>query len=208
MFTGLIEQVGTVTNRTEHDQIVRLHIELPQANEPFACGESIAVDGACLTVSAVEVSSIALQLTQETIARTIAASYATGSRVHLERAMKLSDRLGGHLVSGHIDTVGVVESRTESGEAVALTFTYADTYDRWVVEKGSIAINGVSLTVNTCAQGRCAVMIIPYTGQHTNLAALTVGTPCNIEFDLIAKYIDRQQQIDKRAGNNTEVRYA
>lgn len=196
MFTGLVELRGTVQAVQQQGELWELTVAPDLPLSDLTLGESIAIDGACLTVASIDNSRFTVQLSTETAARTVGGGYQAGDRVHLERSMRLNDRLGGHLVSGHIDTVGQVIHMTPGDSVLQLSIGYDRRFDRWVVEKGSIALNGISLTVNRALAGGCELLLIPYTLSHTNLRLLQTGSRCNLEFDLIAKYVDRQRQID------------
>ncbi len=196
MFTGLIESVGRVSKlRSRNDyRVITIDSEIPVSE--IVIGESIAVNGACLTVTNIGSKSFDAEASPETIARTTFNSISPGHNVNLERAMKLGDRLGGHLVSGHIDTVGRVASFGPIGLSHQLSISFPDSFDRLIIEKGSIAIDGVSLTINNCSRGLCSVNIIPHTIKTTNLHKLKAGSGVNLEFDLIGKYILKSNSED------------
>jgi len=194
VFTGLIEGVGTIREIGSRGDYRVLTIASEIAREPMALGESVACDGACLTVVKAEPGTFAVEASAETAARTVLASYRTGSVLNLERAMKLGDRMGGHMVSGHIDIVGKVDYARPVGESLELAAAYDAEFDHLVVEKGSVALNGLSLTVNAVRSGWLSVNLIPHTVSATTIGGLKSGDPINIEFDLIGKYIARMQQ--------------
>jgi riboflavin synthase len=189
MFTGLIESVGAVraTGSRGNYTVLTIASHIPTAQ--LTIGESIACDGACLTVVRTEADAFVVEASQETAARTILRAYRPGSRINLERALRVGDRLGGHFVAGHVDCTGEVEYAKRVGESLELAVTYDSGYDRLVIEKGSIAINGVSLTVNACRTGWLSVNLIPHTVAETTLVAASAGTAVNLEFDMIGKYI-------------------
>lgn len=191
MFTGLIETVGTIEKLTARKNYLVIDIASGIKSEELAKGESIACDGACLTVVEISNNSFTVEASQETIAKTIIETYQNGSRINLERAMKLGDRLGGHLVSGHIDTVGSIRSRKSIGESVAFTVAYDKQFDSLIIPKGSIALNGVSLTVNDVMSGACSVNLIPHSQTATTFETLKENSSVNIEFDMIGKYIQK-----------------
>jgi riboflavin synthase len=201
MFTGLIHGLGRITEIHKRENYLILSISYPNWKGRLEIGESIACDGACLTVVSFKDDCFTVELSQETLARTIANKYSKGSALNLERAMQLSDRLMGHFVSGHIDTVATIVSRQMIGESLELGISYAPTFDKLVIPKGSIAINGVSLTVNEVESGHCTVNLIPHTQTITNLKELQVGNSVNVEFDLIGKYVARFADlgVDMRA---------
>ncbi len=190
MFTGLIADIGVVARVDETEKGRRFRIEAALADDTLAMGESIAVDGCCLTVVAFGPGWFEVELSHETLERTTHARTAGGVRVNLERAMRLGDRLGGHIVQGHVDGVGTIEAVRAVGEAHELDFRIPDDLGRYVVEKGSITLSGISLTVNRIAGTRVGVTIIPHTWTHTTLGTLTPGAGVNVEVDILAKYVE------------------
>jgi riboflavin synthase len=154
-------------------------------------GESITVDGVCLTVIDSQREVFTADVSVETLGRTTLGGKAPGSRMNLERALRLGDRLGGHLVTGHIDGIGVIKERKPEGRSQRLFFEAPPEIMRYVIEKGSIAVNGVSLTVNGVSSGGFDVNIVPHTGLMTTLDNLQIGAEVNIETDLIGKYIEK-----------------
>lgn len=191
MFTGLVGATAVLAGRVARGPGARLVVQARLDGEPLAHGESITVDGACLSVTEVLPDGFAVDATAETLARTTLGELAVGARVNLERALRASDRLGGHIVTGHIDGVGTVASRREVGEALALSFTLPAELAPYVAEKGSIALNGVSMTVNAAGRTTFDVMVIPITRNETNLGALGPGARVNVEVDLVARYVAR-----------------
>jgi riboflavin synthase len=199
MFTGLVSGRGLLAGREERGPSARIVVRpvelptLPERDEPLALGESIAIDGACLSVVQALPDGFSVDATAETLARTTLGGLSLGSRVNLERSVRAADRLGGHLVTGHVDGVGSLASRRAVGDALALSFAMPAALARFVAEKGSIAINGVSMTVNAApAQSPSFdVMVIPITQAETNLGALIPGSPVNLEVDLVARYVAR-----------------
>lgn len=191
MFTGLVEAVGVVERVVETEGGRRLSLRAPEVARDMSVGDSVAVDGACLTAVDVTSDGFAVEVVGTTLSRTIAGLYRPGSRVNLERALRLGDRLGGHLVQGHVDAVGALEGARERGAYRLLDFRIPPEVEEVTVVHGSIAISGVSLTVNDLAPGRCQVAVIPHTWERTNLRALGSGDPVNLEADLIGKYVAR-----------------
>jgi riboflavin synthase len=189
MFTGLIEQVGTLSQRTTRGNYTILTIQSGLPSSELSIGESIACDGACLTVVEFSGDTFTVEASQETAERTLLNTYEVGSRINLERALKVGDRMGGHYVLGHVDCTGAADYLKPVGESLELAVTFEDRFDPWVIDKGSIAINGVSLTVNNCRQGWLVVNLVPLTARETTLYALAKGAPVNLEFDLIGKYV-------------------
>ena len=194
MFTGIIEQVGTIKATRNRKNYSVLSVAADFRKEPLVDGESISCDGACLTVVSSPAGSFVVEASQETAARTILSSYRVGSKLNLERALRADSRLGGHFVSGHIDTVGSVASIDRVGESVVVTVAFDESFDPLVVEKGSIALNGISLTVNAVRAGICTVNVIPFTWEATTIGNLKSGIQLNLEFDLIGKYILKNQK--------------
>jgi riboflavin synthase len=199
MFTGLVEATGAVSAVTPRGPGVRLAIALqaPLAGEPLALGESIAVDGVCLSVDAIRADGFEIDASAETLARTTLGGLRPGSRVHLERALRAGDRLGGHLVTGHVDGVGWFAEGRTVGDALWVSFGMPAALSRFVAEKGSIAVDGVSLTVNAAHEDTFEVTLIPQTLTKTKLTALKPRDPVNLEVDLIARYVAR---LVSRAG--------
>ena len=154
-------------------------------------GESIAVNGACLTAYHIHSKRFTVDVSPESLSRTTLGKLAVGGVVNLERALRLSDRLGGHLVSGHVDCVGIVHGISKEGDFTILSFSVPGEQDRYIIEKGSITIDGVSLTVNSCAKGSFSVSIIPHSMGVTTLGLLRTGSPVNIEVDIIGKYVEK-----------------
>lgn len=199
MFTGIIEDIGTLERLESRGNYRVLTIGAKFCAE-LTDGESVCCDGACLTVVKFDQKSFVVEASQETAARTILGSYRVGSRINLERSLKVNGRLGGHLVSGHIDTRGAVEYLKPVGESLELMIGYDKRFDALVIEKGSIAINGVSLTVNTVRSDACSVNIIPFTVKETSLGKLQSGSQVNLEFDMIGKYVARLSGLTQKSG--------
>ncbi len=191
MFTGLVEGVGEIRGSSRLAEGLRLTVALPFPADELALGESVSVAGACLTVVEVSSKAATFEVSPETLARTTLALKKVGDRVNLERALKLGDRLGGHLVTGHVDGRGALRERREGPEHLQLKFEMPAPLSRYVIEKGSIAIDGVSLTVNTCQGNAFTVNIIPHTAQMTTLAKLRPGDQVNLETDIIGKYVEK-----------------
>lgn len=205
MFTGLIETVGTVAalNPKENYYVMAVTSDLP--SDQITLGESIACNGACLTVIAMDSGSFTVELSQETVARVDLGQYTTGRKINLERALRVGDRLGGHFVSGHVDGTGKVDALRKVGQSLELAVRFESRFDALVIEKGSIAIDGVSLTINECRSGWLTVNLIPHTSAETTLDSLGRGETVNLEFDLIGKYVIRMKQADSSAGVTPET---
>jgi riboflavin synthase len=190
MFTGLIQDLGSVVSLARGD-MARLAVSTALPADEFAVGESIALDGACLTVVAREKGRFEVEASPETLRRTTLGSWGAGTPVNLERALQLSDRLGGHLVLGHVDTVSRLLSRRAEGGSWVLHFSLDRALAPFLVEKGSVAVDGVSLTVNSVEADRFGVQLIPETQRRTGLQAKAVGAPVNVETDVLGKYVAR-----------------
>lgn len=191
MFTGLVEGTGSLLRTDRQGPDGRMVIQAHFPMEHLTIGESVAVDGACLTVLKFQGNVFTADVSAETLSRTTLGRKTPGSRFNLERALRLGDRLGGHLVSGHIDGIGVLKERYQEGRSWRLFFEIPLPLSRYTIEKGSIAINGISLTINGCGEGRFDVNIVPHTAGETSIGDLQVGDEVNIETDLIGKYIER-----------------
>jgi riboflavin synthase len=191
MFTGLVEEVGRVLGRKETDRGVRLHLDAPHIASGTRTGDSIAVNGCCLTVAAHRDDEVTFDLLEETLARTNLKTLRQDDRVNLERALAADGRLGGHFVQGHIDCAARILALDEKGADLRIEIELPSEFARYVVSKGSIAVNGISLTVAEILSGSFAVWIIPHTREQTNLATARRNDLVNLEFDLIAKYVER-----------------
>jgi riboflavin synthase len=204
MFTGLVEAMGVLRRRERRGPSVRFTIEAELGE--LSLGESIAVNGVCLTVAKITRGGFEADLSPETLARTTLGELSTSDRVHLERATPLGGRMGGHMVLGHVDGVGKLRGQTAIGEAKRSDYWIPAELGRFVAEKGSIAIDGVSLTVNGVAPGLVDggvvfdVMLVPHTLERTTLGAGAPGHPVNIEVDVLARYVARQLAFGGEAG--------
>lgn len=194
MFTGLIEEIGTVEELVPLGDAVRIAVRAPKVTQDAAAGDSIAVDGVCLTVVDNASGTFTADVMRETLDRSRLGSYAPGSRVNLERALAAGQRMGGHIVQGHVDGVAEVVSRTASEHWEVVRFTLPQQLNRYVVEKGSIAVNGTSLTVSAVSEGYFEVSLIPTTLSETTAGALQPGDPVNLEVDVMAKYVEKMVQ--------------
>lgn len=190
MFTGIVAAVGRIATMTPAAGGARVVIDAGGlALDDVALGDSIAVNGVCLTVVARDAASFSVDVSAETIACTV--GFAAGAAVNLEKALRLADRLGGHIVTGHVDGVGTVASVVPAGESRIVTIAVPSALARYVARKGSIAVNGVSLTVNEVAGDRFSVNLIPHTLAATTFHALAAGERVNLEVDMLARYIER-----------------
>ncbi|MDD2898916.1 MAG: riboflavin synthase [Desulfuromonadaceae bacterium] len=191
MFTGLIEDTGRVASFLRRSEAGILVVETSLPTPEIAIGDSVAVNGACLTVTARGRSTLTFDVSPESISRTTIGTLSSGSQVNLERALKLGDRLGGHIVSGHVDCGGrLIRSENRSGN-YQLQFSLPTEHVRYLVEKGSVTIDGISLTVNTVSHDSFSVNIIPHTYANTTLGQLSTGDQVNIETDIVGKYVER-----------------
>ncbi len=191
MFTGIVEAVGRVTAVEPRGSATRLRIEAGALAEGARIGDSVAVNGGCLTVAAVEGEILAFDAVPETLARTALGGLGPGARVNLERALRAGGRLDGHIVQGHVDGVGRVRQLLRQGEDARLFVDCAPEFADWLVEKGSVAIDGVSLTVVGVAAAGFDVALIPHTLETTTLGALSPGDRVNLEADVLGKYVKR-----------------
>jgi riboflavin synthase len=191
MFTGLIESVGTLVSikKMGASGILTLQTDLP--SEEIALGASIAVNGACLTVVRKGGGTLSFDISPETIDRTAFRNLKGGAPLNLERAMRLSDRLDGHLVSGHVDCVATLTERRESSGNFVFSFRFPAPFAKYIAAKGSVAIDGISLTVNSVGPDSFSVNVIPHTAARTTLRDRRVGDEVNIETDLICRYLER-----------------
>ena len=190
MFTGLVEDVGSVARADRRSDALVLAIKpatLPVAE--LAIGESVCHDGACLTVTETTRESYTVLAGAETLARTTLGSARVGTKLNLERSLRVGDRMGGHWVTGHIDGIGELVQRRDLGANLVLVIRTS--LGRYIVEKGSIAVNGVSLTVNAVDSDTFSIAIIPHTRDHTTLGALSIGNHVNLETDILAKHVEK-----------------
>ncbi len=191
MFTGIIEGTGKLIEKKNAGGGLVFRLEAGfDLSEPVE-GESIAVNGVCLTAYDIDGRRFSADVSPESVTRTTLGSLSVGGTVNMERALRLSDRLGGHIVSGHIDCAARVVEIKLAGDFTILTFELSETLSRYIIEKGSITIDGISLTVNECMGNRFSVSIIPHTMQMTTLVGLKKGGRVNIEVDVIGKYIEK-----------------
>ena len=192
MFTGIVEEVGVVAKISENAMTIRAS----KVTEDLKLGDSIAVNGACLTAVSFDKSGengeseFSVDLSPETMRRTALGDLSQGSLVNLERALLVSDRMGGHIVQGHVDGTGRVMSTRPEGDSVVFRIRVPKRLSRYIVEKGFVAVDGISLTVVKRGASSFTLAVIPYTSNNTNLAALSVGDRVNLEADILAKYVE------------------
>ncbi|AOW08495.1 riboflavin synthase [Flavobacterium gilvum] len=190
MFTGIIETLGVVQRIEKEQDNIHVTVESAMADE-LKIDQSVAHNGICLTVVAIEGHRYTVTAIGETIKKTNISNWKVGDNVNLERAMKLGDRLDGHIVQGHVDQTGTCVSIKETNGSWFCTFEYDSALQNITIEKGSITVNGVSLTVVDSGLNNFSVAIIPYTYEHTNFNSFVVGSKVNLEFDVIGKYVAR-----------------
>jgi riboflavin synthase len=188
MFTGIIHHTGTIQTYERRDRGARLRVRTTDP-EPFVRGESLAINGVCLTVLPESDGALLADLSDETLSRTTLGTLGVEMNVNVERALAVGDRMGGHIVQGHVDTVGTLISITTEGEFAVYRWSYPDEYEPLVIGKGSVAVDGVSLTIVDPEPGSFAAALIPETLRRTNLGTARIGANVNLEFDMIAKYV-------------------
>lgn len=203
MFTGIVEETGVLTALDQGAEGVRLTIAARRACQDLALGDSISVDGCCLTAVEAGPEHICFDVLAETLRLTRLAEIAVGAPVNLERSLRYTGKIGGHFVTGHVDTIGRVHVFEARGADYFLEVSVPREFSRYLIYKGSIAINGVSLTVAEAGADRFAVWLIPHTLEKTNLGQLAAGSSVNLEFDLLGKYVERllpgHRTIDRSA---------
>lgn len=203
MFTGLVQALGEIAAIEPDPQGRLLGIRWPGLAEPMELGESVAVNGCCLTVVSSAGEDFSLQAGPETLSRTNLGQLAVGDRVNLERALKVGDRLGGHFVQGHIDTTAILESRKSEGEWDFFRFRIDPEWSPLLVAKGSIALDGVSLTLMDVDAEGFSIMVIPHTQAVTTLGALRTGSRVNVEADILAKHVQRLLEANPAANRTS-----
>ncbi len=191
MFTGIIEDKGKVLRLEGHGQAKRLRLELAAHLTELQLGDSISINGVCLTVMEKKDQTVELDLSSETLERTTLSGLKEGDHVNVERALRLADRLGGHIVTGHIDGTGVVSGKRREMDFLHLRVRIPPLFTKYVVPKGSIAIDGISLTVNECEGDEIRMTLIPHTLEKTTLIDKNVGDPVNVETDVLGKYVEK-----------------
>lgn len=191
MFTGLIEGIGKISGiRRTHNE---MRVTITPLFDTTDCqiGDSVSVNGVCLTVTEVRDGSLSMDVSGETLSRTTLELLRLGDHVNLERALRLTDRLGGHLVSGHVDGIGKILKKEQVHQSWLIRIGIEEAISRYTIKKGSIAVDGISLTINACEKDFFEVNIIPQTGMVTTLLTKKIGDPVNIETDLIGKYVEK-----------------
>ena len=205
MFTGLVEEIGLIKKIKKSSKSAQITIGAKVVLEDTKIGDSISTNGVCLTVVSYDSSSFTVDVMPETMRRSNLRNLEIGSKVNLERALKLGDRLGGHIVSGHIDGVGIIKSFKEEDNATWITIEGASEILKYVIEKGSIAIDGTSLTVASVGDKTFSVSIIPLTRDETTLLKKDIGEEVNLECDMVGKYIERLTIFKGEEENNSSI---
>jgi riboflavin synthase len=191
MFTGIIEELGTISSFTKINQGAKIEILAPSILSDAKIGDSIAVNGVCLTVVTKTNNSFAADLSDETLKLTSLKQLKLGSKVNLERPMQPSARFGGHIVQGHVDAIAKFIGANQVGEGYEVTIAFPPSLGRYIVHKGSITVDGISLTVASLTDNTFEIAIIPHTWKNTNLSTLKAGQEANLEVDVIAKYVEK-----------------
>ncbi len=204
MFTGIIEEIGKIEQTSLSGHNLRLRIKAPGILSDLKAGDSININGACQTVIEVKDNHFTVEAVEETLKRTNLGQLKSGDSVNLEKALRPSDRLGGHLVSGHVDFVGRIKSIIQKDQSYIFEFEFPKDYQTYFVEKGSVAVDGISLTVVRVFKDSFTVSIIPFSMRNTNLGAKKTGGAVNIETDLIGKYVERILTVKKDKFQITE----
>ena len=213
MFTGIIEGLGTIIEIRPAGRGKRLTFDADFVLDQTKIGDSISVSGVCLTAVMIDGKRFQVDVSPETFARTTFLRAKIGDRVNLERALRLSGRIDGHLVSGHIDGIGTVKRKQNTGNAVIFTIGVPESLSRYMVKKGSVAVDGISLTINNCGRDSFDVSIIPHTSKLTTMGVSKVGDPVNIETDMIGKYVERfvnkmqYSDREKETGQSVDMQF-
>jgi len=213
MFTGIIEGFGTIREIRMEGQGKRMTVDADFFLEQTKIGHSICVSGACLTVITIDNKRFTVDVSPETLAKTTFNSAKIGDRVNLERALRLSDRIDGHLVSGHIDGIGTVTLKQNIGNAIIVSIKVPEFISHYMIQKGSVAVDGISLTINNCGHDSFDVSIIPHTAKLTTIGFKKAGDLVNIETDMIGKYVERfvgdkrHDEKKKEAGSSLDMEF-
>ncbi|MBE9546108.1 MAG: riboflavin synthase [Proteobacteria bacterium] len=191
MFTGIIEEIGVARRMTRKGEDALLEIDTSMNLDDIKIGDSIAVSGACLTVTAKTDNGFTMDVSAETLSKTTLRTLKKGGRVNLEKALRPNGFLGGHIVLGHVDCIGKICEKVVKSNSLIFGVEIDAAFSKYLVEKGSVTVDGISLTVNRCEKNRFYVNIIPHTAQATTLEFKTVGDPVNIETDILGKYVEK-----------------
>jgi riboflavin synthase len=203
VFTGIIEEVGQIKDLrfSSNGAVVTVASKIVSAG--LKTGDSISINGVCLTATGIGTDFFTCDISSETLQHTTFQKPQRGAGINLERALLVGDRLGGHFVLGHVDDTGRLAGRTPVGEGFEMSFDFPQKLERYLVHKGSIAVNGISLTIASLGKGTFSVAVIPHTYKSTNLSQLTIGDPVNLEVDILGKYFERFFQLGLPQGSNT-----
>lgn len=204
MFTGLIQEIGTVTGFVKSGSVYRMDVSSGEISADVKIGDSVAVNGVCLTVIDARKGSISFDVMEETVRRSSFSGLTAGGKVNLEPALKIGDRLGGHMVQGHVDCMGKITKIANSPEESSMEISIDPSKSHLVVEKGSVAVDGISLTVGEVAEKSFKIYVIPHTRLVTNLGYRKIGDGVNIEFDVVGKYIARSKELEKKGSGVSE----
>ncbi len=194
MFTGIVEEIGVIESVQSMKDLTLVAVKVGKILAGTKLGDSIAIDGVCLTVVKKGASLIYFEAVKETLHKTTAGIWKKGARVNLERALLANGRLGGHFVTGHVDGMGIAIRIVKKENNVSITFKFPQELKKFIVLKGSICLNGVSLTIGKVLKNTCEVYLIPHTLKETNLGLLKLSDPVNIEIDILARYILKQKE--------------
>ncbi|MDI9476849.1 MAG: riboflavin synthase [Natronincolaceae bacterium] len=205
MFTGLVEEVGTVESVKKGPKSATITIKAKKILEDIRPGDSVATNGVCLTVTSFTSNSLKVDVMAETMRRSNLDNLSSGSKVNLERALKLGDRLGGHIVSGHIDGTGTLKDFRQEDNAVWVSITAPPDILKYIINKGSIAVDGISLTVAYVDNECFKVSIIPFTGDETTLLQKNIGDKVNLEVDMIGKYVEKLLSFEKDSPSKSNI---
>lgn len=203
MFTGLIQEVGLVVRLLNHGMDAEIEIACPSLRRQIAVGNSVAVDGVCLTANKMTSAGFLAGISNETLKRTTLRNMKGAEKVNLEPALAVGGRLGGHFVQGHVDAVGRLESSKTVGKGWEMDFSYPPELSPFLVEKGSVAVNGISLTIANIPSDIFTVAVIPHTFDSTNLKHMRTGAEVNLEVDILAKYVARILRLERNDSNVT-----
>lgn len=200
MFTGIIEAVGTLTAITPTGEDISVTVEVGKLEmSDVKLGDSIATNGVCLTVTSYTETSYTADLSVETLNKTSFSTYQTGDKVNLEKAMLPTTRFGGHIVSGHVDGIGEIVERNQVGRAIEFWVTMPSELSKYIAEKGSITVDGISLTVNDLRQDAFKLTVVPHTSEETIINSFNIGRKVNLEVDILARYMESQLQGQRKA---------
>ena len=195
MFTGIIEELGEIAHKDRKGMFQRTVVRAPKTIEDVDVGDSVNINGACQTVVEIADGAFVFESVEETLKRTTLGDLKAGDKVNLERSLRLEGRLGGHLVLGHVDGVGKILKEEDQSQSLLFTIEFPETLGRYIASKGSIALDGISLTVVSALSDRFTVAVIPFTLEHTTLGTSRIGDRVNLEVDILARYVERLMEF-------------